>query len=129
MSLWQHRGSMTPPPPSGTAAPSRVPEQNPARVVVVVPRKEKRLHEYLRQSLASLKNVEVVLDRRAAAVTPPGERRRRQSKDSECRILICSLVRCPVETSEHSPPEIPTTNDQAGRHHTLLWPALRLEHL
>jgi len=105
------------------------PPPDPARVVVVVPRREMRLHEYLRRSLASLKNVEVVLDRRAAAVTPPDERRRRQSKDSERPILICSLVRCPVETPEHTPPEIPAAKDQAGRHHTLLWPALRLEHL
>jgi len=105
------------------------PPPDPARVVVVVPRKERPLHEYLRRSLASLKNVEVVLDRRAAAVTPPDERRRRQSQDSERRILICSLVRCPVETPEHTPPGIPAAKDQAGRHHTLLWPALRLEHL
>ena len=105
------------------------PPPDPARVVVVVPRREMRLHEYLRRSLALLKNVEVVLDRRAAAVTPPDERRRRQSKDSERRILICSLVHCPVETPEHTPPEIPAAKDQAGRHHTLLWPALRLEHL
>ena len=105
------------------------PPPDPARVVVVVPRKEKRLHEYLRRSLASLKNVDVVLDRRAAAVTPSDERRRGQSKESERRILICSLVRCPVETPEHTPPEIPAATDQAGRHHTLLWPALRLEHL
>jgi len=105
------------------------PPPDPARMVVIVPPKEKRLHEYLRRSLASLKNVEVVLDRRAAAVTPPDDRRRRQSKDSERRILICSLVRCPVETPEHTLPEIPAAKDQAGRHHTLLWPALRLEHL
>jgi len=105
------------------------PPPDPARVVVVVPRKERPLHEYLRRSLASLKNVEVVLDRRAAAVTPPDERRRRQSQDSEHRMLICSLVRCPVETPEHTPPGIPAAKDQAGRHHTLLWPALRLEHL
>jgi hypothetical protein len=97
-------------------------------VVVVVPRKEKRLHEYLRRSLAALKNVEVVLDRRAVAVTPPDERRRRQSKDSERKILICSLVRCPVETPEHTPPET-ATKDEARRPHTLLWPGLRLENL
>ena len=120
---------MSLPPPTGTAEPSQAPAQDPARVVVVVPRKETRLHEYLRRSLASLKNVEVVLDRRAAVVPPRDERRRRPSKDSERKILICSLVRCPVETPEHTPPGIPAAKDQAGRHHTLLWPALRLEHL
>ena len=102
--------------------------QDPARVVVVVPRNETRLHEYLRRSLAALKNVEVVLDRRAAVVPPRDERRRRPSKDSERKILICSLVRCPVETPEHTPPDIPATKDEARRHHTLLWPGLRLEH-
>jgi hypothetical protein len=120
---------MTPPPPNGTAEPSRAPAQDPARVVVVVPRKETRLHEYLRRSLAALKNVEVVLDRRAAAVTPPDERRRQQSKDSERKILICSLVRCPVEGPERTTPEPPAPQSESGRHHTLLWPGLRLEHL
>ena len=120
---------MTLPPPTGTAEPFPAPAQDSSRVVVIVPRKEKRLHEYLRRSLDSLKNVEVVLDRRAAEVTPPDERRRRPSKDSERQILICSLVRCPVETPDRIPPEIPATKDQAGRHHTLLWPALRLENL
>jgi len=120
---------MSLPPPTGTAEPSQAPAQDPARVVVVVPRKETRLHEYLRRSLASLKNVEVVLDRRAAVVPPRDERRRRPSKDSERKILICSLVRCPVETPEHTPPDIPATKDEARRHHTLLWPGLRLEHL
>jgi len=102
---------------------------DPERVVVVVPRKETRLHEYLRRSLASVKNVEVVLDRRATAVTPPDERRRRPSKDSERRILICSLVRCPA-----APPVIPPAPTPAGapepeHRRTLLWPGLRIEHL
>jgi hypothetical protein len=100
---------------------------DPERVVVVVPRKETRLHEYLSRSLASIKDVEVVLDRRAAAVTPPDERRRRPSKDSERRILICSLVRCPA-----APPVIPPAQTPAGaaeHHRTLLWPGLRIEHL
>jgi hypothetical protein len=120
---------MTLPPPNVTAEPSEALAQDPARVVVVVPRHETRLHEYLLRSLAALKNVEVVLDRRAAAMTPQDERRRRPSKNSERKILICSLVRCPVETPQHTPPETPATKDEAGRPHTLLWPALRLEHL
>ena len=48
---------------------------DPERVVIVVPRKETRLHEYLCRSLASVKNVEVVLDRRAMAVTPASSNR------------------------------------------------------
>jgi hypothetical protein len=102
----------------------------PERVVVVVPRKETRLHEYLCRSLASVKDVDVVLDRRATAVTPPpDERRRRPSKDSERRILICSLVRCPA-----APPVIPPAQAPAGaaepeHRRTLLWPGLRIEHL
>jgi hypothetical protein len=69
------------------------------RVVVVVPRKETRLHEYLRRSLAAIEDVEVILDRRAARVPPVDERR--QSTDSERRILICSLVRCPPRPRPH----------------------------
>jgi hypothetical protein len=72
------------------------PPRDPARVVIVVPRKEIRLHDYLRRSLAQLKNVEVVLDRRTVAITRSQERRR-QSSSAESRILMCSLVRCPPE--------------------------------
>jgi hypothetical protein len=98
---------------------------DPERVVVVVPRKETRLHEYLCRSLASVKNVEVVLDRRATAVTPPDERRR-LSKDSERRILICSLVRCPAPAA---PAETPGGAAEMEHRRTMLWPGLRIEHL
>jgi hypothetical protein len=111
-------------PTGGTPKPSETSAQDPARVVVIVPRKETRLHDYLRRSLASLKNVEVVLDRRATAMTPTDERRRTAS-DSERKILICSLVRCPPEPS----PKPPSAPEDSGRRHTLLWPGLRLEHL
>jgi hypothetical protein len=105
---------------------SRAPAPDPARVVVVVPRQEIRLHAYLRRSLAAVKNVEVVLDRRATALTPPDDRRRPSSKESERKILICSLVRCPVD-----PPSAHATPGQVEppQHRTLLWPGLRLEHL
>lgn len=98
---------------------------DPDRVVIVVPRHETRLHEYLSRSMASVKNVEVVLDRRAAVSTPPDERRGRSSRNSERRILICSLVRCPAE-----PPARPLAGPtELERPRTLLWPGLRIEHL
>ena len=93
-----------------------------SRVVVVVPRHEAALHEYLRKSLACLTDVEVVLDRRASAVTPPDERRRTPS-ENERKILMCSLVHCA------SPPPAPPVADVESTHRTLLWPALRLEDL
>ena len=98
-----------------------------SRVVVVVPRHETALHDYLRRSLASVKDVEVVLDRRAAAATPADERRRTPAENGERRLLLCSLVHCPS-----TPPSVATeppgaTDDVTPR--TLLWPALRLEHL
>jgi hypothetical protein len=116
---------MSPSPVHGPSPP-RAPAPDPARVVVVVPRREIRLHAYLRRSLAAVKNVEVVLDRRATALTPPDERRRRSSEDLERRILICSLVRCPVD-----PPQAEGAPGQVEPPHrrTLLWPDLRLEHL
>lgn len=92
-----------------------------SRVVVVVPRHETALHEYLRRSLACLTDVEVVLDRRASAVTPPDERRRTPSENAERKILMCSLVHCP------SPPApAPAEPPEAGAEstpRTLLWPA------
>jgi hypothetical protein len=95
----------------------------PSRVVVVVPRRETALHDYLRRSLACLEDVEVVLDRRAANVTPAAERRRKPSESSERRLLLCSLVHCPPPPAPAAPAasEVP--------HRTLLWPALRLEQL
>jgi hypothetical protein len=102
----------------------------PARVVVVVPRREARLHEYLRQSLAAVKDVDVVLDRRAIAVTPPADRRRRPSKDSERKLLICSIVRCPEDPPQaHTARAAPPPRVEGKPLRTLLWPGLRLEHL
>jgi hypothetical protein len=116
---------MTPSPDNGPSM-SRASAPDPARVVVVVPRQEIRLHAYLRRSLAAVKNVEVVLDRRATALTPPDDRRRRSSKESERKILICSLVRCPVDppSAEAAPGQV-----EPPQRRTLLWPGLRLEHL
>jgi hypothetical protein len=117
---------MTPSPATGPST-SRAPAPDPARVVVVVPRQEIRLHAYLRRSLAAVKDVEVVLDRRATALTPPDDRRRRSSQESERRILICSLVRCPIDppSAEAAPGQV----EPPQQRRTLLWPDLRLEHL
>jgi hypothetical protein len=91
-----------------------------SRVVVVVPRQETHLHEYLQRSLACLKDVEVVLERRAT--------RREPSTNPERQILLCSIVHCLASDPPAEPPA--TTNGTNGKHHrTLLWPALRLEHL
>jgi hypothetical protein len=98
-----------------------------SRVVVVVPRQETHLHEYLQRSLACLPDVEVVLDRRTIATTTPMDERRQSSSNTERKILLCSIVHCPAP-----PPALPEPPEEAtsGKHHrTLLWPALRLEHL
>jgi hypothetical protein len=92
----------------------------PSRVVVVVPRQETHLHEYLQRSLACLKDVEVVLDRRAT--------RRESTGNAERQILLCSIVHCPAP-SEPAGPEPPGSATGGTHHRTLLWPALRLEHL
>jgi hypothetical protein len=64
------------------------------RVVVIVPRREPGVHEYLQRALACVKDVEVVLDRRALTVTRPDDRRR---PSAEKQLLICSLARCPAD--------------------------------
>jgi hypothetical protein len=97
-----------------------------SRVVVVVPRHETRLHDYLQKSLACLKDVEVVLDRRSAVTTPSAERRR-QSAVTERKLLLCSLVHCPAPPPV--PPETSLATASDATHRTLLWPALRLEQL
>jgi hypothetical protein len=101
----------------------------PTRVIVVVPRRERGVHEYLQRSLASVKDVEVVLDRRAAVVTREDDRRRGPSKNSERKLLICSLVHCPIEPPA-APPSPPSADSpETGHRRTMLWPELRLEHL
>jgi hypothetical protein len=101
----------------------------PTRVVVVVPRREPGVHEYLQRSLACLKDVEVVLDRRAAAVTPAADRRRRPAETGERQLLICSLVHCPLEPPAPSAPPPSVIPPDAVHRRTLLWPDFRLEHL
>lgn len=92
-----------------------------SRVVVVVPRQETHLHEYLQRSLACLKDVEVVLDRRAA--------RREPSTNLERQILLCSIVHCPAPEPPVPAPPAPTSGTNGKHHRTLLWPGLRLEHM
>lgn len=112
-----------------TLAPTDGTPRPPTRVVVVVPRKEPGVHEYLQRSLACIKDVEVVLDRRAAAVTPAADRRRRPAENAERQLLICSLVHCPIEPLASPAPPPSTGPEDAGHLRTLLWPGLRLEHL
>jgi len=98
----------------------------PSRVIIVVPRREAKLHAYLQESLACLADVEVVLDRRAAASRPHDERRRPAPGSSERQLPFCSLVRYPVSPA---PPPKPVIEAPADSNRTLLWPALRLEQL
>lgn len=99
------------------------------RVVVIVPRREPGVHEYLQRSLACLKDVEVVLDRRAAVVTPSADRRRRPAEAGERKLLICSLVHCPLEPPAPPAPPPSVVPPDGVRRRTLLWPDLRLEQL
>lgn len=100
--------------------------REPVRVVVVVPRSETQLHDYLRRSLGALKNVEVILDRRTLTVGRAQERRRQPSTGSESRILMCSLVRCPSD--EPTQTEVAAGDTaKADEPRPLRWPGLRLE--
>jgi hypothetical protein len=99
-----------------------------SRVVVVVPRQETGLHDYLQKSLACLKDVEVVLDRRTIDAAPSDDRRRQPATNTAQELLICSLVHCPAAPPPALPDEPPVTPVN-GTHRTLLWPRLRLENL
>ena len=116
-------------PPATTGSVSDAAGLPSTRVVVVVPRRETGVHEYLQRSLASVKDVEVVLDRREVAMTPVDERRRRPAKDVERQLLFCSLVHCPAAPVTPPAPPTPTAPEVASPRRTLLWPDLRLEHL
>lgn len=109
-------------------SPMTLPASTPTRVIVVVPRREPGVHEYLRRSLASITDIEVVLDRRAVASPRADDRRRRPQQHCERQLLICSLVHCTVPPSPPSPPE-PEPPESPAPRRTLLWPELRLENL
>jgi hypothetical protein len=106
--------------------------------VIVVPRSERSVHEYLSRSLAGVPGVHVILDRRQGpphdGENPGGEpsgarsaeRRRREASARD--ILCCVLVTC-AERLRGA--EVAGLEPEGGQrpHHTLLWPALRLTDL
>jgi hypothetical protein len=117
-------------------------------MVLVVPRRETALYQYLKRSMAPLPEIEVVLDRRGAGEPPagaPATERRRHGVAAVRRILMCGLFPgappsppagpepAPIAQDPEPPPcqsrkgEAPPTPPPAPR--TLLWPGLRLEDL
>jgi hypothetical protein len=106
-------------------------------MVLVVPRNEVGVYDYLRRSLAGTPEIEVVLDRRVGGPRPAEEaaaERRARAPADQRRILMCALsarVESAPETAappepEPAPPEAPAATSP---YRTLLWPALRIYRL
>lgn len=117
-------------------------------MVLVVPRHEVGLYEYLRRSLAATAEIEVVLDRRRGEPRPEGTVERRDGRSGQRRILMCALVQRPESQRAKSPaapvppapaalpaPPVPEPeaasepSEAASGYRTLLWPALRIDQL
>jgi hypothetical protein len=115
------------------------------RMVLVVPRAEAALYEYLKRSMAAVPEIEVVLDRRGPsadrAADAPGVERRRHEAGAVRRILMCALVQggqpaapAPAVEAPPAPPADTPPEDDPGTPpaststpaRTLLWPQLRL---
>jgi hypothetical protein len=103
-------------------------------MIMIVPRHEVGLYEYLCRSLAATPEIEVVLDRRRGEPRLEGTVERRDGRNGERRILMCALVQR-AESQRATAPAMPAEPAaapepaKAGRRRTLLWPALRIDQL
>jgi hypothetical protein len=96
--------------------------------LLIVPRADPQLFDYLSRRLSGVPRVEVILDRRAGerrrSDRPATDRRRGERRSPAFRVnttLGCAMIA--VEREGTSEPDI----DSARR--TLLWPSLRLRDL
>lgn len=94
----------------------------PARWVLVVPFEDARLFEYLTKSFASVRDVNVVLERRRgrSANEVRAHDRRGEERRAHPRVVTnfgCAVIR-------RTAPVVP--DPPVSRHRTLLWPHLRL---
>ena len=93
------------------------------RVVIVVPRHEQKLYEYLKRSFLNAWNVEVVLERRSRVeATRPAVAAEQRNPRSVRRSSLAGVLihEAPVIT-----PEPAVVGTQAPKRR--LWPALRFE--
>ena len=99
--------------------------------LLIVPRADPQLFDYLSRRLSGVPRVEVILDRRAGerrrADRPATDRRRGERRSPAFRVnttLGCAMIA--VEREGHDPASEPDI-DSARR--TLVWPSLRLRDL
>ena len=98
--------------------------------LLIVPRADPQLFDYLSRRLSGVSRVEVILDRRAGerrrSDRPATDRRRGERRSPAFRVnttLGCTMIAVEREHEAPSEPEV----DASRR--TLLWPSLRLRDL
>ena len=99
--------------------------------LLIVPRADPQLFDYLSRRLSGVPRVEIIFDRRAGerrrSVRPATDRRRGDRRSSAFRVnttLGCTMIA--VEREGHEGP--PESGMDASRR-TMLWPSLRLRDL
>ena len=93
------------------------------RVVIVVPRHEQKLYEYLKRSFLNAWNVEVVLERRSRVEAPRPAVATEQRNPRSAR--LSGLAGVLIHEARVVDPEPPAAGTQAPKRR--LWPALRVE--
>jgi hypothetical protein len=98
--------------------------------LLIVPRADLQLFDYLSRRLSGVPRVEVIFDRRAGerrrSSRPAADRRRGDRRSSTFRVnttLGCTMIAVERDSGETSEPELETSR------RTLLWPSLRLRDL
>jgi len=96
--------------------------------LLIVPRADPVLFDYLSRRLSGVPRVEVIFDRRAGerrrSVRPATDRRRGDRRSSAFRVnttLGCTMIAVERETRD-----VPAQPEGEGSRRTIVWPSLRL---
>ena len=99
--------------------------------LLIVPRADPDLFDYLSRRLSGVPRVEVIFDRRAGErrrfVRPVTDRRRGDRRISAFRVN--STLGCTMIAVERESRDVPMESDNEASRRTMLWPSLRLRDL
>ena len=99
--------------------------------LLIVPRADPDLFDYLSRRLSGVPRVEIIFDRRAGerrrSVRPATDRRRGERRSPAFRVN--STLGCTMIAVEHEGHDVATESETETSRRTMLWPSLRLRDL
>jgi len=99
--------------------------------LLIVPRADPQLFDYLSRRLSGVPRVEVIFDRREGerrrSIRPATDRRRGERRSPAFRVP--TTLGCAMIAVEREGREAPSESDVDAARRTLLWPSLRLRDL